>query len=104
MITFSINLSKLPKDKMTTSKKGDRYINLVMWENKDGEDQYGNTHTITVANTKEERNSGAETIYVGNGKDWDQQEKPKAKPQKSSKQKPVQVQADFLDDDDDLPF
>lgn len=64
MIKLSINLSKIPKDKITTSKSGDKWINLVVWENKEP-DKYGYTHSVTMnKKDKEEK-----TVYVGTGKD-----------------------------------
>jgi len=67
MIKISVNLSKLPKDKITTSKTGEKWINLILWENKDGVDKFGNTHSLSVSKTKEEKDQP--NIYVGNGKD-----------------------------------
>ena len=67
MIKISVNLSKLPKDKITTSKTGEKWINLILWENKDGLDKFGNTHALSVSKTKEEKDQP--NVYVGNGKD-----------------------------------
>jgi hypothetical protein len=67
MIKISVNLSKLPKDKMTTSKTGEKWINLILWENRDGLDKFGNTHALSVSKTKEEKDQP--NVYVGNGKD-----------------------------------
>jgi len=67
MIKISVNLSKIPKDKITTSKTGEKWINLILWENKDGVDKFGNTHSLTVSKTKEEKDQP--NVYVGNGKD-----------------------------------
>jgi hypothetical protein len=67
MIKISVNLSKLPKEKITTSKTGEKWINLILWENKDGLDKFGNTHALSVSKTKEEKDQP--NIYVGNGKD-----------------------------------
>lgn len=64
MIKLSICLSDLPKEKITTAKNGKKYINLVMWENREV-DKFGNTHSIQV-NKKEKEEP---TIYVGNGVD-----------------------------------
>ena len=44
------------------------YVNLDMWENKDGEDQYGNTHRINLSPTKEQREAKEKTPIVGNAK------------------------------------
>jgi hypothetical protein len=52
---------------MTTSKTGEKWINLILWENKDGLDKFGNTHALSVSKTKEEKDQP--NVYVGNGKD-----------------------------------
>lgn len=66
IINFSLDVTKLPKDKMVKGKKG-TYINLTLLGG--GEtDQYGNNAGIIVAQTQEEREAGADRLYVGNGK------------------------------------
>lgn len=71
MITFSICLTDLPKEKITTGKNGKKYINLVMQTNyKDEVDQFGNTHNVTLSQTKEERAAKDKRIKVGYGKEW----------------------------------
>jgi chaperonin GroEL (HSP60 family) len=70
MITISLCLSDLPKDKITTSEKnGKKYINLVVDARKE-KSQYGETHTLYVNQTKEEREAKTAKIYVGGGKEY----------------------------------
>ena len=70
MIVTSICLSDLPKDRITTSEKnGKKYISLVIDERKEA-DNYGNTHTAYVNQTKEERDAKTPKCYVGNGKEY----------------------------------
>lgn len=70
MIVTSICLSDLPKDKITTSEKnGKKYISIVIDERKET-DNYGNTHTAYVNQTKEEREAKTPKVYVGNGKEY----------------------------------
>lgn len=64
MINISINLSKIPKDKIIDGKKG-KYLNITVSERK-APDQYGNTHSVYVSQGKDEK--GAEKIYLGDGK------------------------------------
>tara|TARA_R110000868_G_scaffold87158_1_gene243982 strand:+ start:2466 stop:2744 length:279 start_codon:yes stop_codon:yes gene_type:complete len=92
MIKISVNLSKLPKEKMTTSKNGEKWINLILWDNKDGVDKFGNTHSLTVSKAKEEKEQP--NVYVGNGKDSSVPVAPVA-PNAIGKSD---------SDDDDLPF
>ena len=66
MISASINVAKIDKSKLIDGKKG-KYLNLTIWLN-DEPDQFGNDVSIQQSLTKEERESGAEKIYLGNGK------------------------------------
>jgi hypothetical protein len=94
MIKLSVNLSKLPKEKITTSASGDKWINLVLWENRDGVDKFGNTHSLTVSKNKDEKDTP--NIYCGNGKDSNVEAKP-SEPKQNNEPKPSS-------DSDDLPF
>ena len=69
MITISLCLSDLPKDKIKQAANGKKYINLILSERKQV-GSYGETHTLTVSKTKEEREAGEATVYVGNGQQW----------------------------------
>lgn len=89
MIKLSICLTDLPKDKITTAKNGKKYINLVMWENKEV-DKFGNTHNIQV--NKSDKTE--QTVYVGNAVDYDK--KPKEPAQSETDNSP--------NSHDDLPF
>lgn len=69
MINISINLSKLPKGKISEAKNGDKWINLTVNENREI-DKYGNSHHVIIQQTKEERTSKEAKVYVGNGKEF----------------------------------
>ncbi len=69
IINLSINLEKIDKTKIIEGKKG-KYLNVTIARNKDGEDQYGNTHYAFISQTKEERTSGGDKTYLGNGKEF----------------------------------
>lgn len=56
-----LNLSKIPKDMIGTTKKGEKCIFVDIVPRRGGEDEYGNTHSIQLYN-KENK----ETIYLGN--------------------------------------
>jgi hypothetical protein len=67
-LTGSICLSDLPKEKITTSERnGKKYLNVVIWIN-DVEDKFGNIASLQVSQTKEERESKAAKVYIGNFK------------------------------------
>lgn len=67
LITIGICLTDLPKEKMKRAENGKLYINLCVSQRREV-DQYGNTHTVFVQQTKEEREARADKCYVGNGK------------------------------------
>jgi hypothetical protein len=48
-----------------------------MKENRDGEDQYGNTHFLAMSPTKEQREAKERTPIVGNAKTLTFGDKPK---------------------------
>ena len=69
IINLSINLEKIDKSKNIPGKKG-QYLNVTIAENRDGEDQYGNTHYSYISQSKEEREAGQDKVYLGNGKEF----------------------------------
>tara|TARA_R110002012_G_scaffold240825_1_gene415046 strand:+ start:134 stop:430 length:297 start_codon:yes stop_codon:yes gene_type:complete len=62
---FSINLEAIDKSKIIKGKNGS-YVNLTMFQNDDT--RYGNNASITLAQTKEERDAKESKQYIGNGK------------------------------------
>lgn len=80
------------------------YLDLDMRENRDGEDQYGNSHFIAISPTKEQRMAKEKTPIIGNAKTLtfgDAPQQPQRQ-QSVSTQKPA---SDAFDDEvDDLPF
>ena len=73
MRTFSICLSDIPKEKIKVANNQKAYISLTMFDNEQT-DQYGNDFSIQIAKTKEDREAGVKTVYVGNGKIWGKKE------------------------------
>ena len=81
MIKVSMCLSDLPKEKITEGKYGKKYINLILDKRKN-EGKFGETHTLYVAQTEEERKEKTDKVYCGSGKEYiwenktEQQEQP----------------------------
>lgn len=97
MEVISICLSDLPKENMIESTtNGKKYINLVIDKRKEA-DKFGNTLTVYVSQSKEERERGDKRNYVGNGKEYNFNN------QQSNSQHP-QVTPMQNDSADDLPF
>ena len=65
MITVSLNVTKIDKSAIIDGKNG-KYLSLVMWENKNGTDQYGNAGFVTQDLGKERREAGEKGAILGN--------------------------------------
>ena len=66
IIKTSIDLTKIPKDKIYQGKKG-KYLPITITLNNDL-DQFGNQGPVVVEQTKEERDAKAPKTYLGNVK------------------------------------
>ena len=66
IIKTSIDLNKIPKDKIYIGKKG-KYLPITITLNNEP-DQFGNQGPVVVEQTKEERDAKAEKTYLGNVK------------------------------------
>ena len=66
--TGSICLTDIPKELISTGNNGKKYLNIAIFANKDGANQWGNTHYMTCAPKKEERKEGVNYI-IGNLKE-----------------------------------
>lgn len=69
MIQISVCLSKLPKEKITTDKNGNKWISLMLTERKEV-GNYGETHALKLSKSKEERAQNVPEVYVGSGRDY----------------------------------
>ena len=63
-LTGMLNLSKIPKELLFTTKKGEKAIFIDIVKKKDGADQYGNTHTICLYDKENRKN-----IFLGDLKE-----------------------------------
>ena len=92
--------------------KGDSlYLNLECVPNRDGQDDYGNTHFVAQPTSKHERQEGLKLPIVGNAKEWpsERQEAPPQRQQQQQQQRePVQEGEDWGVSDgiggEDIPF
>ena len=64
IINGSINLSKIPKDKIIDGKNG-KYLPFSITVN-DELDQFGNQGPVVVAQSKEERENKEQRTFLGN--------------------------------------
>lgn len=65
LISFSLDVSKLPKDKIIEGKKG-KYINLTASVN--DETRFGNNVSVFISQSADERENQDKKVYVANGK------------------------------------
>ena len=84
-------LSKIPKELVLVDNNGRKYIYVDIVPNRNGVDDYGNTHTITLYNKNTKQ-----TIYLGNLKEVEFG--------KSGAATPAGQPAPSVEDDGDLPF
>lgn len=96
---------RLEKSRAKPHQNGKVYLNLEAVANKNGEDQYGNSHFIVEPSTKQERESGAEKLpIIGNGKEWSN-EGPQAAPARTTRNIPrAQPQTDNTPEDEEIPW
>ena len=69
VISVRLQLDKIDKTKIVVGEKG-KYLNITVAERKET-DQYGNTHTVYIQQSKEEREAKADKIYMGSGKAYE---------------------------------
>jgi hypothetical protein len=65
LYTGSICVSDIDKSKLTQAKNGKLYLSVDIWIN-DQPDNYGNTGSISIRQSKEERESKTKKVYIGN--------------------------------------
>ena len=100
IIKTSIDLNKIPKDKIYVGKKG-KYLPVTITIN-DELDQFGNNGPIIVEQTKEEREAKVDKVYLGNVKVvWTNGDNVAAAPRDGQ---PQQAAAAVSEPADDLPF
>ena len=98
ILATSIDLTKIPKDKIIVGKKG-KYLPITITLN-DEVDQFGNQGPVVVQQTKEERDAKVEKTYLGNVKVvWTNGDNVDVAPRDNAPA-PQQVQQPV----DDLPF
>lgn len=98
MITISICLSDIPAEaRHKSDKNGKVYANFCIDERKEP-DKLGNTHSVWISQTKEERQSKAPKKYVGNGKEYNFNSTSSSQPSGIDNFPPQPA------DDDNLPF
>jgi hypothetical protein len=91
-------------------QNGKVYLNLEAISNRDGEDQYGNSHFIAEPVTKDERQNGLKLPIIGNGKEWTNEDHARQKmhgseaPARTTRNIPRAQPQQESEDDQEIPF
>jgi hypothetical protein len=96
MKTVRINVSRIDKSAIYEGKNG-KYVDLVMFENRDGEDQYGNLGFVTQDIGKDRRLAGEKGPILGNWKEIGTPKQPDSNPGSD-------IPKTDGNDDDSIPF
>ena len=100
IIKASIDLNKIPKEKIFVGKKG-KYLPITITIN-DELDQFGNQGPVVVEQTKEEREAKVAKTYLGNVKVvWTNGENVDTPPRDGA---PAPASAPKTEVEEDLPF
>jgi len=103
IIKASINLNDIPKHKIIDGKKG-KYLPITITLN-DELDQFGNQGPVMVEQSKEERESKAAKVYLGNVKVvWTNGTNVNATPRQDGGQPQTAQRQSAPAPVDDLPF
>lgn len=100
LISVSINVADLPKEKFVVGKKG-TYYNFTISVN-DDTNQFGQNVSLFDSQTKEEREAKKSKTYIGNGKVvWTDGQMTKVVREEEAQEAAPKVAAS---DSNDLPF
>lgn len=94
LLSLSVDVSKITKDKLIPGKKG-KYLKLTVSIG-DEKDQYGNDVSCWEEQSKEERDAKKKKNFLGNGKVfWESDSRPSQE---------THNHEDESEEEDDLPF
>ena len=102
MIKIKLTVSKIPKERIFEGKKG-KYLDLVLIENKEGPDEYGNDGFVKIDVSKDAREAGENGEICGNWKVIGGG-KPKQESRPMRSPTPPAKRDDPSDPESDIPF
>lgn len=68
LVNVSVCLSDIPKDRIKVGKNGKKYLSITVSKLREP-DNYENTHSVYVSQTKDEREQNVPRTYIGKGKE-----------------------------------
>lgn len=101
-LNIKIDVTKILKEHLFPGKNGAKYLDLTVWQNRDGVDNYGNTHMVVQSLPRELRDAGEKGPILGNGKTFGQAAQQQEQPKRRQSTPGRQSEPD--PDDDDIPF
>ncbi len=90
-IQLKIDVTKISKPDLYQGKKG-LYLDAILWENRDGQSQYGDDGYVTQGISKEKRDAGERGAIIGN---WKHMEKKAAAPKAEAKEEDLSEEIPF---------
>lgn len=107
-LNIKIDLRKIEKQHLFEGKNGALYLDLTVWENRDGPGKYGDTHMVVQSLPKELRDQGQKGPILGNGKTFGQHQSSQHASRSASQggAPPPRDNGgkDYPDEDDSIPF
>lgn len=79
----------LAESRAKPHQNGKVYFNLEAIENKNGPNDYGNTHFVKEKATKEERDAREDLPFLGNGKLFDSEARREEQPRQERRERPA---------------
>lgn len=102
MITASINRDRIDRKALIPGKNG-TYLDIALFENKNGPDKFGNTGFVVQNLPKERRDKGEKGPIIGNWKHVERKTDGHRSPNQNGA--PPPAQGGFVEDDgDSIPF
>ena len=104
-IKLKINVTRILKQHLYEGKNG-KYLDLVAWPNRNGVDQYGNTHFVAQEVSRQAREAGEKGPIVGKlslpvNNPLRQQAPPKGRQTAGNEPEPTEWTGP---EDEDIPF
>jgi len=101
-IKLKINVTRILKEHLYEGKNG-KYLDLVVWSNKNGPDQYGNTHFVCQELSKAARDAGEKGPIIGN-LTLPVEETPPPRQAAPTRQQRQTTQHEQAEEEDEIPF
>jgi len=101
-IKLKLNVTRILKEHLYEGKNG-KYLDLVVWPNKNGPDQYGNTHFVCQELSKAARDAGEKGPIIGN-LTLPVEETPPPRQAAPTRQQRQTTQHEQAEEEDEIPF